>query len=185
VPLALTVAVLVAVVTAVAAASRRLDLPTPLVLVAIGMAVVTGPGLVAAVIAIAATAWAGLARVVRAEVRGVREREFVDAARLLGVPERRILLSHVVPNVAGTTLVLASHAMAIAVITEASLAFIGLGAQPPTPSLGQMVAEGRASWSLSVWPTLVPGIAIAAIVIGLSLLGDGLRDLADPRRRPG
>lgn len=155
----------------------------PLVLVAVSMAVVTGPGIVAAVAAIAATAWAGFARVVRAEVRSVREREFVDAARLLGVPERRILLSHVVPSIAGTTLVLASHAMAISVITEASLSFIGLGAQPPTPSLGQMVAEGRTSWSLSPWPALVPGIAIAAIVVGLSALGDGLRDLAAPTRR--
>jgi peptide/nickel transport system permease protein len=155
----------------------------PLLLVAVILAGMIGKGLKDVVIAVAVIAWAGFARVIRAQVKTLREREFVEAARMLGVSEWRILARHMVPNVIGTILVMASYYIAITVITEAGFSFIGLGAQPPTPSLGSMVAEGRNYFSRSIWPAVVPGSMIALIVLGLNSLGDGLRDVFDPRLR--
>jgi peptide/nickel transport system permease protein len=116
-------------------------------------------------------------------VRSLREREFIEAARALGTPAPKIILRHLVPNVMGTVLVMASYYVAIAVILEAGFSFIGLGAQPPTPSLGQMIADGRNYFSVSIWPATVPGVMIALIVLALNSLGDGLRDIFDPRLR--
>jgi peptide/nickel transport system permease protein len=155
----------------------------PLLLVAVILAGMIGKGLKDVVIAVAVIAWAGFARIIRAQVKTLREREFVEAARMLGVPEWRILLRHLVPNVLGTVLVMASYYIALTVITEAGFSFIGLGAQPPTPSLGSMVAEGRNYFARSIWPAVVPGAMIALIVLGLNSLGDGLRDVFDPRLR--
>lgn len=155
----------------------------PLLLVAVVIAGMIGKGLKDVIIAVSVILWAGFARIVRAQVKTLAEREFVEAARMLGVPEWRILLRHMVPNVMGSVLVMASYYVAYTVITEAGFSFINLGAQPPTPSLGAMVAEGRNYWSVSVWPSVVPGTAIALIVLGLNSLGDGLRDIFDPRLR--
>ena len=155
----------------------------PLLLVAVILAGMIGKGLKAVVLAVAVILWAGFARIIRAQVKTLREREFVEAAHALGVPDRRILLRHMVPNVLGTVLVMASYYVAITVITEAGFSFIGLGAQPPTPSLGSMIAEGRNYFSTSIWPALIPGAVIALIVLGLNSLGDGLRDVFDPRLR--
>ena len=155
----------------------------PLLLVAVIVAGMIGKGLTALVVAVSVILWAGFARIVRAQVKTLAEREFVEAARLLGVPEWRILLRHMVPNVMGSVLVMASYYIAYTVIAEAGFSFINLGAQPPTPSLGAMVAEGRNYWSVSVWPAVVPGAAIALIVLGLNSVGDGLRDIFDPRLR--
>lgn len=155
----------------------------PLLLVAVVYAGMLGPGLRPVIVALATVIWAGFARVVRAQVRTLREREFIEAARALGTPPGRIILRHLVPNVMGTVLVMASYYVAIAVIAEAGFSFIGLGAQPPTPSLGQMIADGTNYFSASVWPAVVPGMMIALIVLGLNLLGDGLRDIFDPRLR--
>jgi hypothetical protein len=91
--------------------------------------------------------------------------------------------THLLPNLAGTVIVMAPYYVSITVITEAAFSFIGFGAQPPTPSLGTMIAEGRDYWSVSIWPALVPGVAIALIVLGLNSLGDALRDVFDPRRQ--
>jgi ABC-type dipeptide/oligopeptide/nickel transport system permease subunit len=155
----------------------------PLLLVAVIVAGMIGKGLKDVVIAVAVIMWAGFARIVRAQVKTLAEREFVEAARMLGVPEWRILLRHMVPNVIGSVLVMGSYYVAYTVIAEAGFSFINLGAQPPTPSLGAMVADGRNYWSVSVWPSVVPGTAIALIVLGLNSLGDGLRDIFDPRLR--
>lgn len=155
----------------------------PLLLVAVVIAGMIGKGLKDVIIAVSVILWAGFARIVRAQVKTLAEREFVEAARMLGVPEWRILMRHMVPNVMGSVLVMASYYVAYTVITEAGFSFINLGAQPPTPSLGAMVAEGRNYWSVSVWPSVVPGTAIALIVLGLNSLGDGLRDIFDPRLR--
>lgn len=155
----------------------------PLLLVAVMIAGMIGKGLTAVVLATSCILWAGFARIIRAQVRTLREREFVEAARMLGTPNSRILRRHMFPNVIGTVLVMASYYVAITVITEAGFSFIGLGAQPPLTSLGLMVAEGRNFWSVSIWASVVPGTVIALIVLGLNSLGDGLRDIFDPRLR--
>jgi peptide/nickel transport system permease protein len=155
----------------------------PLLLVAVIIAGMIGKGLVDVVIAVAVILWAGFARIIRAQVKTLSEREFVEAARMLGVSDWRILMRHMIPNVMGTVLVMASYYVAWTVIAEAGFSFINLGAQPPTPSLGAMVAEGRNYWTVSFWPAVVPGAMIALIVLGLNSLGDGLRDIFDPRLR--
>jgi len=155
----------------------------PLLLVAVIVAGMIGKGLKGVVIAVVVILWAGFARIIRAQVQTLSEREFVEAARMLGVPDRRILMRHMVPNVMGTVLVMASYYVAWTVVAEAGFSFINLGAQPPTPSLGAMVAEGRNYWTVSFWPAVVPGMMIALLVLGLNSLGDGLRDIFDPKLR--
>jgi peptide/nickel transport system permease protein len=107
----------------------------------------------------------------------------VRAARAVGVPTWRIMLRHFVPNLIAPTLVLGSYYVAITIIAEAGTSFIGVGAQPPTPSLGQIIAEGQNYWARDLWVVAIPGAILALIVIGLNALGDGLRDLTDPRLR--
>lgn len=155
----------------------------PLLLVAVIFAGMVGKGLNAVVAAAAVILWAGFARIIRAQVKTLREREFVEAARMLGTPAWKILVRHMWPNVLGTVLVMASYYVAITIIVEAGFSFIGLGVQPPTPSLGGIIAEGRNFWSVSIWPSVIPGATIALIVLGLNSLGDGLRDIFDPRLR--
>jgi peptide/nickel transport system permease protein len=155
----------------------------PVILVAVIVVGILQPGLTAVIAAISLVNWAGFARIIRAQVISLREREFVEAAHALGVPDWRIIVRHLLPNTIGTTLVMASYYIAITVIAEAGLAFIGLGAQPPLPSLGQLIAVGRGLLYVDPWAAIVPGIAIALIVLGLNTLGDGLRDIFDPRLR--
>jgi peptide/nickel transport system permease protein len=124
-----------------------------------------------------------IARVVRGEVLGISEREFVVAAKAGGYSTPRIVIRHIVPNVIPVALVLSSYYVAVAIIAEASLSFVGLGAQPPLPSLGQMVSDGRNFLRLNHWEATIPGVIIFAMVLSVSLIGDGLRDLLDPRLR--
>src|SRR5262249_55770008 len=155
----------------------------PVILLAAVLAGVLQPGVWIVGLAIALINWAGFARILRGDALSLRERDFVRAARALGVPSRRIITRHLVPNVVAPTIVLASYYLAVAVIAEAGLSFIGIGIQLPTPSLGAMIADGQNYWSISIWTVLVPGAALALLVIGLNALGDGLRDLLDPRLR--
>jgi ABC-type dipeptide/oligopeptide/nickel transport system permease subunit len=155
----------------------------PLLLVAVITVGILQPGLTAVIVAVALVNWAAFARIIRAEALSLRKREFIEAARALGVSHRRIIVRHIVPNTIGSTLVMSSYYVAYTIIAEAGLSFIGMGAQPPTPSLGQMIAGGRDFLYVDSWMAIIPGIAIALIVLGLNTFGDGLRDVFDPRLR--
>ncbi len=155
----------------------------PLILVALLFVTVWGPSLGGAMVATGLVTWSGFARIVRGEVIALRQREFVIAARALGRSNAWIIVRHILPNIIGPVLVIASFTMAVAVIIETSLSFLGLGAQPPTPSWGSMLSEGRTVIYRAWWLATFPGIAIAVLVLGFNLLGDGLRDVLDPRMR--
>ncbi|MEA2526522.1 MAG: peptide/nickel transport system permease protein, partial [Thermomicrobiales bacterium] len=155
----------------------------PLILVALLLVTVMGPGLDGAMIATGLVAWSGFARIVRGEVVALREWGFIVAAQALGAGDVRIILRHILPNMLGPVMVMASFTMAAAVIIEASLSFLGLGAQPPQPSWGSMLNDGRAVIHRAYWMAVFPGVAIAMLVLGFNLLGDGLRDVLDPRMR--
>lgn len=157
----------------------------PNVLVAIILVAVMGPGVTPVMIAIGLTNGIGFARVVRGDVLSLRQRDFVRAATTLGRTRAYIIARHIVPNVLGSLFIMASFYVGIAVLIESAFAFIGLGAQPPTPSWGVMIADGREYMQLSPWQVLLPGSAIAVTVIGFNLLGDELRDMVDPRMRDG
>lgn len=155
----------------------------PAVLLAITVMAVLGRGIENAMIAIAIVYMPIFARVTRGAVISVRDREFVTAARALGTGHVRIMLAHVLPNAAGPILVQTSLSLAFAILAEAALSFFGLGTQPPDPSWGRMLAEGRAFLGQAPWMGVFPGLAIMAAVLGFNLLGDGLRDVLDPRWR--
>jgi peptide/nickel transport system permease protein len=155
----------------------------PLILVAVIIIGALGPGLTGVVLAVGFINWAGFARIVRGEVLVLRDREFVASARALGKGDVHIMARHLLPNVVPSALVMGSYYVAVAIIVEAGLSFIGMGAQPPLPSLGQMVAEGRNYILLNHWTSTIPGVTIVALVLGLNFLGDGLRDILDPRLR--
>ena len=153
----------------------------PLILIAVLLIGAIGPGLVGVVVAVGFVNWAGFARIVRGEVFALREKEFVASARALGKGDLDIMIRHLLPNVVGSALVMGSYYIAIAIIAEAGLSFIGMGAQPPLPSLGQMINEGSGYMLLNHWLSTIPGIVIVLLVLGLNVLGDGMRDVLDPR----
>jgi len=164
--------------------SRVMDvlLAFPGILLAIAMVAVLGPSLTNVVLALSLIGWVGYARLVRGQVLRARELEFVQAARALGATTRRVLLWHVVPTTLPAVMVQATLGMAGAIIAEASLSFLGLGVQPPTPSWGAMLNGGRAHLLDAPHLTVFPGVAIAVLVLGFNFLGDGLRDALDPKR---
>jgi peptide/nickel transport system permease protein len=155
----------------------------PGILLAIGVSAVLGPSLRNVLLALCAIGWTGYARLVRGEVLAWREREFVSAAIALGATPGRVVLRHIIPQLLAPVLVQATFGMAGAIIGEASLSFLGLGVQPPTPSWGAMVNEGRSFLLFAPHVALFPGLAITVTVIGLNFLGDGLCNLLDVRSR--
>jgi peptide/nickel transport system permease protein len=163
--------------------SRVIDtlLAFPGLLLAIALVAVLGPSLANVLFALTIIGWVGYARLVRGQVLRAREFEYVLAARALGVSTPAILFRHIIPAALPAVLVQATLGMAGAIIGEASLSFLGLGVQPPTPSWGTMLNGGRAHILDAPHLTLFPGIAIALLVLGLNFLGDGLRDRIDPR----
>lgn len=154
----------------------------PGILLAIALVAVLGPALDHLVFALVVIGWVGYARLVRAQVLQIKERDFVLAARAAGVRADRILLRHVLPNLLPVLLVQASLGMAGAILAEAGLSFLGLGIQLPTPSWGAMINAGRGHLLDAPHLALFPGLAILATVLGLNLLGDALSDLSSPRR---
>jgi peptide/nickel transport system permease protein len=129
------------------------------------------------------TGWMGLARLVRGEILSLREREFVQGARALGAPDRRIMFRHILPNALVPVLVSATLGVAGAILTESGLSFLGLGVQPPTPSWGNILIDGKANIEIAWWLSVFPGLAILVTVLAYNLLGEGLRDALDPRLR--
>jgi peptide/nickel transport system permease protein len=154
----------------------------PGILLAIALVAVLGPSLNHVVVALTTIGWVGYARLVRGQVLKVRELDYVQAARALGAPVSRILVRHVVPATMSAVTVQATLGMAGAIIAEASLSFLGLGVQPPTPSWGTMLDAGRSHLFDAPHLTIVPGLAIAILVLGFNFAGDALRDRLDPRR---
>ena len=162
-------------------ADVTLAFPTLLLLIA--MVAALQPSLGVVFVTIGVVGWAGMARLVRGQVLIVRQLEYVQASRALGGRDLRIILVHVLPGVLAPVIIAATLGVAGAIIAESSLSFLGLGVQPPTPSWGAMIADGRDLSQLrhAPWTSLFPGLAIGAAVLGFNLLGDALRDALDPR----
>jgi ABC-type dipeptide/oligopeptide/nickel transport system permease subunit len=157
----------------------------PLYLSAIFVVAVLGPSQLNTILAVGLATTPAFARLTRGEMLGEREKEYVLAAYALGTSTSRIILRHILPSIAAPLLVLASLTVGNAVLVEASLSFLGLGPPPPTPSWGLMVNDGTVVLRRAPWVSLVPGAAVALLVLGANLLGDGLRDAFDPRLRGG
>jgi ABC-type dipeptide/oligopeptide/nickel transport system permease subunit len=170
-------------------ADVTLAFPTLLLLIALVAAL--QPSLTVVFVTIGVVGWAGMARIVRGQVLVVRELEFIQAERALGARDTRVILLHVLPSVIAPVVIAGTLGVAGAIIAESSLSFLGLGVQPPTPSWGSMIADGRDLYQLrhAPWTSVFPGLAIGAAVLGFNLMGDALRDALDPRtlraRMPG
>ncbi|PYM41559.1 MAG: peptide ABC transporter permease [Candidatus Rokuibacteriota bacterium] len=158
-----------------------IQLAFPFILLAIAVIGVLGPSLPVIIIVIGVSSWVVYARVVRGAVLSLREREFVQAAQALGSRDGRILVRHILPNAFTPWLVVATLDMARVIVIESALSFLGLGVQPPTPTWGGMLADGRVYISTAWWLATFPGLAILVTVLGINLFGDGLRDTLDPR----
>jgi peptide/nickel transport system permease protein len=165
------------------AISRVMDVffSIPGLLLSVGIAAMRGPGVNSAVIAIAIVYTPLFARVMRGPVLAEREKEYVEAVRALGAPRWTVALKHVLPNAMSPFVVQGTVAFSQAILIEASLSYLGLSAQPPTPSWGNMLNEGRTHLETAPWISVFPGIAIMVAVLAFNLIGDGLRDILDPK----
>jgi peptide/nickel transport system permease protein len=157
------------------------QLAIPFILLILLVVAVIGPGITNLVVVLGVTGWAVFARVARARTLEIRELEYIDAARAIGMPRLAIIARHILPNIVGPQTVLLTLDLPRLIILEASIGFLGLGVQPPTPTLGNLIGEGRAFMLVANWLVLYPGIVIGALVIGCNLLGDWLVRQADSR----
>jgi peptide/nickel transport system permease protein len=162
-----------------------IQLAFPVLLLAIAVLAVLGSSTWNLVLVLGITGWITYARIVRGETLSLREREFVDAARALGARDHWILARHILPNVLPPIVVVATFSLARVIIAEASLSFLGLGLPAPAPSWGAMLDEGRNYITTGWWLALFPGLAILAVVLGINVVGDWLRDVLDPRMERG
>jgi peptide/nickel transport system permease protein len=158
-------------------------LAIPYILLAMGVVFALGPSLLNVVLVMGVTRWVQFARIVRADVLSIREREFVEGARARGNRPWRLLTRHVLPNALTPIIVVATLELAFMIIYESALSFLGLGVQPPTPTWGWMLADGRNYLATAWWLATFPGLAIMLTVLAVNLLGDWLRDTLDPRLR--
>jgi peptide/nickel transport system permease protein len=161
------------------------QLAFPVLVLAIAVLSVVGASLANVIVVLAVTGWVTYARIARAETLTLRHREFVEGARALGARDTAILWRHILPNVLPPITVVATFSVARTIIAEASLSFLGLGIPPPAPSWGAMLDEGRNYLTTGWWLALFPGVAILALVLGINLVGDWLRDALDPRVERG
>jgi len=155
----------------------------PFLLIAIAIMAFLGQGVGNLIMALMLSRWVQYCRVVRGEVLSLKERDFITAAKALGAKDAYVIFRHVIPNTVASVTVIATFGMAIVIITEASLSFLGLGVPVHIPTWGSMLAEGRSYINRAPWLTIFPGLAIFITVFGINLLGDGLRDIFDPKLR--
>lgn len=158
-----------------------IQLAFPFVLLAISVVAVVGAGLRNVIIVLGIAGWMVYARIVRGEVLSIREREFVEASRAIGVRDHRILLRHIFPNFLAPVIVITTFSIANVIILEAALSFLGVGVEPRIPTWGNMLYDGREYLSTAWWMATFPGLAIMLTVLGINLIGDWLRDILDPR----
>lgn len=165
--------------------SRLFDilLAFPSILLAIAIVAVLGPSLQNALIAIAIINVPNFGRLIRSRVLSIKEEEYITAAKAIGMSDRRILLSHILPNAMTPIIVQGTLAIATAIIEAAALGFLGLGAQPPQPEWGKMLADARSYFITAPWTMIFPGLSIMLVVLGFNLMGDGLRDAFDPKMK--
>ena len=159
------------------------ELAFPFILLAIAVLAVLGPGLAKVILVLSLTGWAQYCRLTRAQVLGLRETEFVEAARTIGASTPRILVRHILPNAMAPVIVIASFSVASVIIAEASLSFLGLGIPPAVPSWGGMLSEGRTYIERAWWLVTFPGLALMLTVLSINVVGDAVRDVLDPRLR--
>jgi peptide/nickel transport system permease protein len=155
----------------------------PVLLLALAIVAILGPGVTTTMLAIGVVYTPIFARVARASTLGVRVEPFVEVSRTMGTGHAYILIRHVLPNIAGPLIVQTSLSLAFAILSEAALSFLGLGIQPPEPSLGRMIFDSQGFVTLAWWMAVFPGAAIFVIVLAFNLVGDGLRDVLDPKQR--
>jgi peptide/nickel transport system permease protein len=161
----------------------EIQLAFPMILLALAVISLLGPNITNLIIVLGITGWPWYARVLRGEILSIKEREFVLAARVVGCGVARVIFRHLLPQVSTSIIILVTLQLARMIIYEAALSFLGLGVQAPTPSWGSMLADGRNHLASSWWFATFPGLAISVATLGVNLLGDGLRDLFDPRLR--
>ncbi len=159
------------------------QLAIPQMLLAIAIAAVLGPRVSNLVIVLVITGWVQYARVIRTGVRTIRERDFVASAQVAGASNLRIILSDILPNTFNSLLIIMSEQIGQMILVETAMSFLGVGVQAPTPSWGLMISEGRSYMAIYPWVVIAPGIALMITVLGFSFLGDGLRDVLDPKMR--
>lgn len=158
-----------------------IQLAFPFMLLMLAVLAVIGPGMWNLIWVLGLTNWVSYARVVRGQVLSIREKEFVEAARELGASDLHIMIKHIFPNVLNSLIVIASFSVASAIISEATLSFLGLGVPASTPSWGTILSEGRSYITRGWWLMILPGLAIALTVLAINILGDWLRDIIDPK----
>jgi peptide/nickel transport system permease protein len=161
----------------------EVQLALPFVVLAIAVMAIIGAGLTNVVVLLIVTQWVVFARVVRSQVLTLEQAEFITAARAVGVSEGRMLFRHMLPNTWGATLAIAIPRVSRMILAEASLSFLGLGVQPPTPTWGGMLGDSRPYLHQAAWITIFPGLAIVITVLGINLLGEWLRVRLDPKQR--
>jgi peptide/nickel transport system permease protein len=159
------------------------QLALPFLVLALALVAAVGPSLTNLIIVLGLTGWVIYARVIRAETLSLREREFVLAARAVGAGGLRIVARHILPNATSSIIVVATLHVARMILFEASLSFLGVGVPPPTPTWGGMIADGRGYLTVAWWVSTLPGLALFLTVLGVTLIGDRLRDVLDPRIR--
>jgi peptide/nickel transport system permease protein len=164
--------------------SRTMDvfLALPFLVFALALVAVIGPSLTISVTVIALFSWASVARIMRAEALSIREREFVHAARILGASHARVMFVEILPNVTASLIVYATLLIPGAIVSEATLSFLGLSVVPPTPSWGNLLADAMPYYRVAWWFVLFPGAALMVTTLAFNVLGDGVRDALDPRR---